>query len=155
MIGFLRTLVFQDFWWKLFSLALAVLVWVTVSVAIEKEGSPVTPDLATRLKQRQFYNLSIDVVSSTGDARNVQARPSEVEVTVQGDSKIIADLQDKDIRVMVDVTGVEPGPGLRRPLLVSVPPGITRVQVQPESVQLVITAKEHERNTSETHPKSS
>jgi hypothetical protein len=42
MILLLRHLVFHDFWLKLFSLVLAVLIWLTVSVAIKKEVSPVS-----------------------------------------------------------------------------------------------------------------
>ena len=38
MIAFLRNLFFEDFWLKLFSLALAVLIWLTVTFASQKGG---------------------------------------------------------------------------------------------------------------------
>ncbi len=37
MIEFLRNLILEDFWLKLFSLALAVLIWLTVTFASQKE----------------------------------------------------------------------------------------------------------------------
>jgi hypothetical protein len=40
MMLFLRQLVLQDFWLKLFSLALAVLIWFTVFFALTKKVSP-------------------------------------------------------------------------------------------------------------------
>ena len=40
MILFLRDLAFKDFWLKLFSLALAVLIWATVKINIRKEEAP-------------------------------------------------------------------------------------------------------------------
>jgi uncharacterized membrane-anchored protein len=36
----LRDLIFKDFWLKLFSLALAILIWIVVTVAIRKETPP-------------------------------------------------------------------------------------------------------------------
>jgi YbbR domain-containing protein len=140
MIDLLRQLVFKDFWLKLFSLALAVLIWVTISLAIQKEGSPVTIT-STQPIQRTFYNLPVLVVSSAADVRDFRVKPSDVDVTVQGDAKSLQQLQEKDIRVMVDLTGVEGGPGLRKRLDVSIPPGVTRVQVRPEEVEVIFPAK--------------
>ena len=40
MIDFLRNLVVKDFWLKLFSLALAVLVWKFVNEAVKKQVPP-------------------------------------------------------------------------------------------------------------------
>ena len=40
----MRDLIFKDFWLKLFSLALAVLIWLTVSFAIQRESAnPLKP----------------------------------------------------------------------------------------------------------------
>jgi hypothetical protein len=35
----MRDLIFKDFWLKLFSLMLAVLIWLTVSFAIQREST--------------------------------------------------------------------------------------------------------------------
>ena len=40
MIFQLRDLVFKDFWLKLFSVALAIMIWATVKLAIRKEEAP-------------------------------------------------------------------------------------------------------------------
>lgn len=143
MIDWLRELVLEDFWLKLFSLALAVLIWITVSVAIQKEGSPVAPNSTPAIK-RTFYNLTVLTVSSAADVHDFRVKPSEVEVTVQGDPKSIGDLQAKDIRVMVDLTGIDSASGLRKRLEVSTPPGVTHVQVQPEDVEVIFPIKVRE-----------
>src|SRR5205085_552160 len=107
MIKFFQDLLFHDFWLKLFSLGLATLIWLTVYFAIRKEGSPV-PALSLRAEeQRTFLNLPVKtlVEPSAQGVRNIRISPLEAEVTVQGDSRILRDLQAKDIVVTVNLTG--------------------------------------------------
>jgi len=144
MIAFLRQLFLKDFWLKLFSLSLAVLTWITVSFAIQKEGTPAVPSTTT-IVQRPFFNLPVLVVSSTADVRDFKVKPSEVEITVQGDPKLVEDLQSKDIRAIVDLTGGEAAGVLRRPIMVSTPPGVTYVHLQPLDVEVIFPAKEPAR----------
>jgi len=141
MITFLRDLIFRDFWLKLFSLALAVLIWLTVSFAIQKEGSPVSA-LGLAIQERTFANVPILVVSAGQDVRHMRVRPSEVEVTVQGDPKIVRGLQASDIRVIVDLTGIETAQGLRKRIEVSTLAGVSSVRVAPEDVQVIFPNRE-------------
>jgi hypothetical protein len=135
VIAFFRQLIFHDFWLKLFSLALATLVWVTVSFAIRQQGSP-APALGLPIKERTFFNLPVVVISSAEDVRNSKVTPNAVEVTVQGDAKIVDKLQSKDIRAIVDLTGVEATHDFRKRIEVSTPAGVTHVRVQPTEVQV-------------------
>lgn len=137
MIAVLRELIVRDFWLKLFSLVLAVLVWLIVSIAIQKEGSPVAA-LAFSPEERTFSNLPVMVMSSAQDVRNIKVRPSEVEVTVQGDAKYLRGLQGKDIRVLVDLTGIESARDLRKRIEVSTPAGIAPIRVLPETVDIIL-----------------
>ncbi len=128
MINLLRKLVLENFWWKLFSLALAVLIWLTVTFASQKEGKPV---------QRLFSHLPVLVLSATEDVHNFRLSPAEVEVTVQGDPRTLQNLQDKDVRPFVDLTGVGVARDLRERVEVSVPAGVTHTHVAPEEVQVI------------------
>ena len=128
MITFLRHLVLEDFWLKLFSLALAVLIWLTVTFASQKEAGT---------DQRVFSNLPVTVLASAEDVHNFKVSPSEVAVTVQGDPKTLQNLQSKDIRAMVDLTGVAAARDLRKRIEVSVPAGVTFMRVAPEEVQVI------------------
>ena len=138
MIKFLRHVVVDDFLLKLFSLALALLFWLTVSFAIrQREGSarPSTP-LATEV--RTFFNLPVVVMSSAADARLFKVSPGQVEITVQGDPRVLQKLQSKDIHVTVDLTGIESAQSLRKRIEVSTPAGVTHVAVLPPEVQVLI-----------------
>jgi YbbR domain-containing protein len=128
MIAFLRNLLLEDFWLKLFSLALAALIWFTVTFVSQKE---------VRTDTRVFLSLPVSVVSSADDVRNFKVNPDEVEVTVQGDVEILQNLQSKDIRAMVDLTGVAAAHELRKRVGVSVPAGVTFLHVAPEEVQVI------------------
>jgi YbbR domain-containing protein len=137
MIKFLRHIFIEDLLLKLFSLFLALLFWLTVSFAIQqKEASP-APALTLNPEVRTFFNLPVVVMSSASDVRNFKVSPSAVEVTVRGDAKIVANLQSKDIRPIVDLTGIEAGRALKR-IEVSTPAGVTHVRVLPEEVQVIV-----------------
>jgi YbbR domain-containing protein len=128
MIKFLRHLFLDDFLLKLFSLALAVVVWLIVTFASQK-GAGTTP--------RVFYDLPVTVLSSAEDVRNFKVSPNEVIVTVEGDAKTVQNLQSKDVRVTVDLTGVGTARDLRKRIEVSVPAGIACMRVAPEEVQVI------------------
>lgn len=140
MILFLRDLISKDFWLKLFSLALAVLIWFTISFAIQQQVSPATP-LGLNVKERTFYNLPVVVMSSAEDVRSFKVSPNEVEVTVQGDARVLQRLQSNQIRAIVDLTGIESARDLRKRIEVSTPPGVTHVRVNPPEVQAVTPSK--------------
>jgi YbbR-like protein len=137
MIEYFRQLVFKDFWLKLFSLGLATLIWFTVSFVIQKEGSSSLP-ASLLTKRRVFYNLPVVVVSAAADVRNFKVTPDEVSVTVEGDTKIVDNLQSREIRPVVDLTGLEPVGPFRRHIDVSTPMGVAYVDVSPESVDVII-----------------
>jgi YbbR domain-containing protein len=143
MIAFLRELIFKDIWLKLFSLGLAVLVWFTLnSMANQKEGFVPRPSPLQTLEQRTFSNVPVAVVSSADDSRAFHINPKQVDVTVAGEPQAIKNLYNHDIRVLVDLTGIEAAHDLRKRIEVSTPAGVTRVRVEPEEVQVVFPPRE-------------
>src|SRR5262249_37749807 len=136
-----RNLIFEDFWLKLFSLVLAVLVWVTVSFAFRKEASPISA-LNFPVPSHTFFNLPVLVMSSAQGLRHFMVVPSEVAVTVQGEARLLQSLQSKDIRALVDLTGLGSAEDdVNRKIEVSTPSGVTHVQVVPSEVKVVFPAK--------------
>jgi YbbR domain-containing protein len=134
MISFLRDLVLHDFLLKAFSFALAVLIWFTV-MEIQKEASPL-PHLTLNSDVKTFSNLPVVVMSAAQDVRSFKVNPSAVEVTVQGDAKLLKTLSSKDIRVIVDLTGVEGTGGLKKRVDVTIPSGVTHWRVEPDEVEV-------------------
>ena len=141
MIAFLRNLFLHDFWLKLFSVVLATLIWITVFLAIQKEVSPVAP-LALAHEKHTFFNLPVLVLmSSASDLPAVKVIPSEVEVTVQGDPRALQQLNPRDLHATVDLSDIESARDLRKRVDLTMPPGITRVRVAPEEVQIIVSPR--------------
>jgi YbbR domain-containing protein len=136
MMKLLRHLFVDDFLLKLFSLALALLFWITVSFAIQQKEAFPPPALTPTTEVRTFSNLPVMVISSASDVHNFKVSPSQVEVTVQGDEREIRTLESKDVRALVDLTGTEAARSLLKRVEVSVPPGVTLVSITPEEVQV-------------------
>jgi YbbR domain-containing protein len=129
MIAFLRNLVLEDFWLKLFSLALAILIWFTVTFVSQKDA---------RTDTRVFVNLPVSLLSSVEDVHNFKVNPDRVKVTVQGDFETLQRLQSEGVRARVDLTGIAAVHELRKPVEVSVPAGVTFLRVVPDHVQIIL-----------------
>jgi YbbR domain-containing protein len=141
MIPFLRDLVLRDFWLKLFSLGLAGLIWFTIDT-MRGSNAPVPSLSLAPLEKRTLYNLPVVIMSSAEDVRRFGVEPSQIDVTVQGDRKLVQNLKGNDVRVMVDLTGVEERPGLRKRVEISIPAGLSHVSVNPSEVLVIVKAKD-------------
>jgi len=137
MIASLQDLIFKDFWLKLFSFVLAVLIWITVFMT---QGSSMGSLRLAPADRRTFTGLPVMIMSSAEDVRSFRVHPKEVEVTVQGDSRTIKALQARDIRVLVDLTGIGAAHDLRKRIEVSTPAGFSHVKVEPDEVQVIFPA---------------
>jgi YbbR domain-containing protein len=136
MIKFLRNLFLEDFWLKLFSFALAGLIWFTVNIAINREsaGAPALSLAPTR--ELTLSDLPVVVLSSAEDVRTVRVNPKTVDVTVQGEPNLIRELRPRDIRVLLDLTGIPAAHDMRVRVEVILPAGVKQVHVLPEEVQV-------------------
>ena len=141
MMSFLRHLVFEDFWLKLFSLGLAVLTWFTISSAIQQGHDSISPlDMGSQVS-RAFSGVPVVVLSSSSQAGRFRIQPETVDLTVEGDATVVNHLQDRDLRVVVDLIGIEAAHDVVKRLDVSKPAGVARVKVVPEEVQVSSSGK--------------
>jgi hypothetical protein len=131
MIVFARNLVVKDFWLKTFSLALAILIWLTVRFSISGEAST-SPWLALLGHATDENIISVPVHVPSGTSVN----PPEVQVTLRGDPKIIKNLRTLDVRAQVDLTGIESANGLLRPVEIVLPQGVSYTHIAPDEVEV-------------------
>ena len=139
MTALLRDLVLKDVWLKLFSLGLATLIWFTINIAIQNQGVSSIP--LTNLARRTFPNVPVTVLTSAEDPRTFRVNPQEVDVTVEGEARVVKSLYNRDIRVMVDLTGIEAAHDMRTRIEVSTPAGITHATASPDQVQVIFPQK--------------
>ena len=131
----LRNWFITDLGWKLFSVVLAVAIWLTVNKILGEPGNGAVPLAGEKVR---FDGLPVLVVSAASDVRNFRVNPAIVNVTVRGQHNVMSALQPNQIHVLVDLTDIESARDLRKRVDVSTPPGVTLVSVDPPEVSVVI-----------------
>jgi YbbR domain-containing protein len=139
MTNFIRHVFVKDAMLKVFSLVLAIMIWLALS-AIQRDATPAVGPLL-HPGQLTFFNIEVGVLSSASDVRSYQVEPKTVEVTVEGDSKILQRLESKDVRAMVDLTGYEGTGEIRKRIEVSAPAGVKHVRVSPSEARIIFPSQ--------------
>jgi len=127
----LRDILTRNLGWKLLSLVLAVVIWVTVKVVSTERGDQV---------ERSFLNLPLQIVSSTADVRAFRVSPVTVDVTVKGRGETIKALTEREIHSFVDASDAEASQKFTRRVEVAVPAGVTIVRVDPTEATVEVRA---------------
>jgi YbbR domain-containing protein len=130
----------EDLGWKIFSLVLAVAIWLTVHRILLESVMPVANNGGSTLT---YGNLPVIIVATAADVHLYRVVPETIKVTVSGSPEIIAVLQANQIRATVDLTGIESAVNLNRALQkrsvdVSVPSGVTVLSVEPAKVGVIM-----------------
>ena len=133
----------KDFGWKLFSVCLALAIWLTVHKILDESAPPpvvVTPAPPSPVATT-FTNLPVLIVSAAADVREFHVTPNTVTVTVSGQPEIMAVLQVNQVHALVDLTDIEAARNLQRRVDITTPAGVTLVNVDPAEVNVVIPAQ--------------
>ena len=131
----------KDFWWKLFSLVLAVAIWLTVYKIRE---APVVPAAVAGVPLT-YGSLPVLVVSAASDVRDFRVLPGTVAVKVSGPAEVMAVLQANQIHPVVDLTDITAARNLKRRVEISMPPGVTLVSVEPAEVGILFPPQREEK----------
>ncbi len=78
----MRDLLTKDLGWKIFSVALAIIIWLTVQTIRHEVATGAAPLSATMT--RTFEKLPVIVVSAAADVRAVKVNPEFAQITVDG-----------------------------------------------------------------------
>lgn len=128
----------KDFRWKLFSLILAVASWIAIRRNIG--GTPATVIPFASMETVPFTNLTVTAVSASADVHNAQIVPKIVAVRLSGPSEIMTILGENRVHAYVNLTGIDAASGLRLPVDVSVPPGVTIDKIAPSKVSVTFSS---------------
>jgi hypothetical protein len=126
----MRAWLTKDFYWKAFSLLMAVGIWLTVH-RISGEPDKRTPGAPS---MRNTYGLPLLAVSADADVHNAQLNPQTVNATVIGPPEIMNSLQPSQIHARVNLTGFTSARNLQRDVEISLPRGVTVVNIDPPQV---------------------
>jgi hypothetical protein len=129
----------KDLTWKLFSLILAVGLWITIHNLRDTPATAVTP-FATA-STVTFTNIPVFAVSASADVHSAQIVPITVAVKVSGPSDAIAVLQGIKLHATVNLKGIESVRGQLLDVDVSTPPGVTLNSIDPPQVSVTISPR--------------
>ncbi len=127
----------EDLGWKIFSLLLAVAIWLTVHRILAESVMPVANTGGSTLT---YDTLPVDVVAAAADVHLYKITAETVRVTVSGSAEAIAVLQASQVRATVNLTAIEgtkEAKDLKRVVEVSAPAGITVLSVEPKTVGVI------------------
>ena len=119
----------KDIGWKIFSVILALVIWLTVHKIYEEPGAA-----TSRARENTYDDLPVLIVSESADVHDFRVVPATVSVTVSGSPEAMSTLQANEIRATVDLTT---GKELRRKVEISTPPNVTLVSVEPSHVSVI------------------
>lgn len=131
----LRNWLVQDAGWKIFSVLIAVALWLTVHRLLQES---ILPTASGPERTLTYGNLPVLVVSSSADVHLYRVVPEAVKITVSGSPEAIATLQASQIRASVDLSGSGPTLDMKRSVDVSVPTGITVMSIEPAKVGVIL-----------------
>jgi len=123
----LQELLTKNFGWKLLSLALAVVIWLSVRTVSSEQGN----------SERMYIDLPIQLLSGTADVRSYGLEPDHVRVTLKGPREVFKKVNEREIRVFVDITSLDSTTPFEHRVDASVPAGLSIVRIEPPAIQVI------------------
>jgi len=126
----LRTLILHNFWLKLFSIALATVIWLGIHYSIHDESNmnqSLTP---------QYIRVPVTVRTNPGDKQVFRITPDEVVVTAVGKDPTLFQATQREIRVNLDLTGFKGTESTSEKLKAYAPGDIIVLEILPSSVEV-------------------
>ena len=132
----MREILVNNFWWKFTALCLAVLAWLGFQP--EEDFPRLFPHGRTDYTRLMIAH-PVTITKPATDTREFKVTPSEVDITLSGEEKILRDLASREVRATVEIAEFKDGTNSLR-IHVYVPPrgGIELVGITPERVQVEV-----------------
>jgi YbbR domain-containing protein len=123
----------KDFYWKAFSLLMAIGIWLTVRH--ESEAQSAVPSNPT--ENNTYHDVPVMAISASADVHQARLTPQTVTATISGSPDVISRLQRNQIDAYVNLTGLNSAENLPRDIEISLPKGATVIDIDPP--QVVVT----------------
>jgi hypothetical protein len=126
----LRNLILHNFWLKLFSIALATVIWLGIHSSIHdalNANQSLTPE---------YIRVPVMVKTTPGDKRVFRITPDEVVVTAVGKDAALLQATKRDIRVNLDLTAFNATTSTSQKLKADAPPDIIILEILPSTVEV-------------------
>ena len=130
-----RNNILNNFWWKLFSLLLAALTWVTIQTVLERDQTLVQSPITT-VSTREFPSVSLHLMASSFNTNRFRTIPPDVTVELSGSEDVLKGVEAKEITAFVEVTDIGDEKLTRRDVHVMSPRNLKLGGVRPPNVSV-------------------
>jgi hypothetical protein len=132
----MREMLVNNFWWKVTALCLAVLAWYGFQ---PREMRPYLFPQGRTDYTRLMIAHPVTITKPATDTREFKVTPSEVDITLSGEEKVLRALPSSEVRATVEIVEFRNGTNSLR-IHVYVPPrgGIELAGITPERVQVEV-----------------
>lgn len=120
----------KDFYWKAFSLLMAIGIWLTVRHESEAQSS-VPLNLTENIT---YHDVPVIAISASADVRQTRLAPQTVTATISGSPDVMSHLQMNQIQAYVNLSGLNSAENLARDIEISLPKGATVIDIDPSQV---------------------
>jgi YbbR domain-containing protein len=128
-----RDLVFNNFWWKLLSVLLAALAWITIDATLRKDSEQTQVITSSH---REFTPIPITLLTSPRNTNQFRINPALVSVDISGNADDLKKLQIDQIEAFVDATTIQDEKEVRKEIQVRTPPDVRVEKVEPAFADL-------------------
>jgi len=118
-----RDYILHNFWWKVTSLLLAIIVWLVVSAETSRNDA--------MMRTLFFPKHALAVMRDSTDKRPIRVTPTEVDVTVKVPLTEGTRINDADIQTFIDLSDVDASHKKAR-IRVYVPRGVRLESIDPD-----------------------
>ncbi|HEX3716396.1 MAG TPA: hypothetical protein VH595_00380 [Verrucomicrobiae bacterium] len=125
-------LILRNFWLKFFSVALAIVIWLSIHYDIH-EGSPSAQFSINRLAAQEYIRVPVTVITNTGDTRVFKITPSDVVVIAVGEETALRRAANKNIKVSLDLTEFHSKEPTPMELQSTAPSDVTVMEISPST----------------------
>jgi hypothetical protein len=129
-VNSLRQLILHNFWLKLFSVAMATVIWLAIHYSIHEEVN------TNQSLRSEYIRVPISVKTVIGDKRVFRLTPDEVVVTAVGEDDALLRATRKDIRVNLDLTYFNTKEPTTKELVADAPTDIKVLAISPPAVEV-------------------
>ncbi|HEV7926153.1 MAG TPA: hypothetical protein VGR14_12400 [Verrucomicrobiae bacterium] len=131
----LRHLILHNFWLKLFSIAMATVIWLAIHYSIHDELN------MNQTLRSEYIRVPISLQTTAGDKRVFRITPEEVVVTAVGKDEALLRATRKDIRVNLDLTDFHAAEPTYKELVADAPADIKVLAISPPTVEVKLVTQ--------------
>jgi hypothetical protein len=128
----LQDLILRNFWLKFFSVALAIVIWLSIHYDIHEGGTGAQLSV-NRLAAQEYIRVPITLVTNIGETRMFKVTPSDVVVIAVGEEAALRNAAGKNLKVTLDLTDFHSRSPLPVELQSSAPSDVTVMEITPST----------------------